>query len=217
MSQERPSNWNLPNVLTVVRIVLVPLYGWLLLTRGDSDELGGDAGMRVWAAAVFVVAILTDKADGDIARARGIVTDFGKLMDPIADKALTGMAFVGLSIVGDLWWWVTIVILGREWAITLMRLWVKKYGVVPASKGGKIKTTLQALAIIGLTLPTTMLSGRWETPGQILWWVAAGLMAAALVFTVVTGLQYVGQILQVRRDGMTAGPTARPGTAEQGG
>lgn len=208
------SNWNVPNVLTVIRILLVPLFGWLLLTRGDSDSLGGDASMRIWAAIVFAIAIATDKLDGDIARARGIVTDFGKLMDPIADKALTGMAFIGLSIIGDLWWWVTVLILGREWAITFLRLWVRKYGVVPASQGGKIKTTLQALAIEGLVLPFLMLDGSWETVGVVLWWIAVVLMAAALVFTIVTGVQYVGQILQVRRDGM-AGEDAARGDARE--
>src|SRR5580765_6347276 len=117
------TNWNLPNALTTLRILMVPIFGWLLLT----DD-GQDTTYRIWAFIVFTLAILTDRIDGDIARRRNMVTDFGKLMDPIADKALTGMAFVGLSIIGELWWWVTIVVLGRELGITLMRFWIIKYG-----------------------------------------------------------------------------------------
>ena len=149
------NNWNLPNALTTLRIVLVPLFGWLLLV----DD-GQDATYRVWAFVVFTLAILTDRIDGEIARARNLVTDFGKLMDPIADKALTGMAFIGLSIIGELWWWVTIVVLAREWGITLMRFWIIKYGVMPASRGGKIKTTLQAVALCGADPPAARPRGQ---------------------------------------------------------
>src|SRR5580765_6507082 len=130
----KPSNWNLPNALTTLRIVLVPVFGWLLLREG-----GDDVTSRWWAAAVFIAAIATDRIDGDIARKRNLVTDFGKLMDPIADKALTGMAFIGLSIIGELWWWVTILVLAREWFITGLRFWVIRYGIISASKGGKLK------------------------------------------------------------------------------
>jgi CDP-diacylglycerol---glycerol-3-phosphate 3-phosphatidyltransferase len=195
-AQASPTNWNLPNALTTLRILLVPLFGWLLLWHG-----GESTGLRIWAFVVFTVAILTDRADGDIARRRNLVTDFGKLMDPIADKALTGMAFVGLSIIGDLWWWVTLVVLGREWGITVMRFWVIKYGIMPASRGGKIKTTLQAVALCALILPLRELDGAWDIVGDTLWWLAVIVMAAAVVITVVTGLDYVRDATKLRREG----------------
>ncbi len=198
-ASEPVNNWNLPNALTTLRILLVPLFAWLLLMHD-----GQDASLRVWAFVVFTLAILTDRIDGDIARRRNMVTDFGKLMDPIADKALTGMAFVGLSIIGDLWWWVTLVVLGREWGITLMRFWIIKYGVMPASRGGKIKTTLQAVALCGLILPLRDLDGAWGTVGDTLWWAAAVVMAAAVVVTVLTGLDYVREAQKLRREGQAA-------------
>jgi len=194
-----PSNWNLPNALTTLRIVLVPLFGWLLLYDG-----GQSTAFRIWAFVVFLAAILTDKIDGDIARKRNLVTDFGKLMDPIADKALTGMAFVGLSIIGELWWWVTIIVLGREWGVTLMRFWVIRYGVMPASRGGKIKTTLQAVALCGFILPLRSFTGVLGTIGDVLWWAAVVVMVAAVVVTMVTGYEYVRDALKLRRDGMRA-------------
>jgi CDP-diacylglycerol--glycerol-3-phosphate 3-phosphatidyltransferase len=195
----KPSNWNLPNALTTLRIVLVPLFGWLLLMDGGQNSV-----LRIWAFVVFLVAILTDRIDGDIARRRNMVTDFGKLMDPIADKALTGMAFVGLSIIGELWWWVTIVVLGREWGITVLRFWVIRYGVMPASRGGKLKTTLQAVALSGFILPLRDLNGRWHAIGLGLWWVAVVVMAAAVVTTLVTGAEYVRDALRLRREGQAA-------------
>jgi CDP-diacylglycerol---glycerol-3-phosphate 3-phosphatidyltransferase len=192
----RPSNWNLANGLTTLRIVLVPLFGWLLLRDG-----GDDYASRWWATVVFIAAIMTDHIDGELARRRNVVTDFGKIMDPIADKALTGMAFVGLSVIGELWWWVTVLVLAREWGITLLRFWVIKYGVIPASRGGKIKTALQGFALGGLIAPLHMLSGPWETLGNVLWWVSAGLMAAAVVVTLVTGADYVREAARLRREG----------------
>ncbi len=194
-----PTNWNLPNALTALRILLVPLFGWLLLI----DD-GHDNGLRLWAFGVFLAAILTDKIDGEIARKRNLVTDFGKLMDPIADKALTGMAFVGLSAIGELWWWVTILVLSREWGITFMRFWVIKYGVMPASRGGKIKTALQAVALCGLILPLRELDGALGDVGVVLWWMAVGVMAAAVALTIVTGLDYVHQAVKLRRRGHEA-------------
>jgi CDP-diacylglycerol--glycerol-3-phosphate 3-phosphatidyltransferase len=190
------SNWNAPNALTLLRIVLVPLFGWLLLVEGGDDE-----SMRVWAFAIFLIAIITDKVDGELARRRDSVTDFGKLMDPIADKALTGMAFIGLSIIDELWWWVTVVVLGREWSITLLRFWIIRYGVMPASRGGKLKTTLQAIALCGFILPLKMLDGVLGTLGEALWWAAAAVMAAAVVVTVVTGFDYLKEALRIRREG----------------
>jgi CDP-diacylglycerol--glycerol-3-phosphate 3-phosphatidyltransferase len=198
-----PSSWNLPNGLTTVRILLVPLLGWLLLTSG-----GNDPWLRTWAAVIFAVAILTDRYDGEIARRNNLVTDFGKLMDPIADKALTGMAFVGLSVIGELWWWVTVVVLAREMLVTLLRLWVIRRGVIPASMGGKIKTSLQALALFGLILPFRMMSGGWHSIGHALWWAAVVLMALAVAVTLATGVDYVGRVLRMRR--MTSTGPGRP-------
>jgi CDP-diacylglycerol--glycerol-3-phosphate 3-phosphatidyltransferase len=187
-----PSNLNIANALTVLRIVGVPVFGWLLLS-----ESGDDVGFRVWAFVAFILLMITDRIDGDIARSRGLVTNFGKLADPIADKALTGMAFVGLSIIGVLWWWVTVVLLVREWGITLMRFVVKKYGVMPASQGGRIKTTLQAVAIGGYLLPLEI----WDnTFSQVLRWATHVTMAAALAITLVTAVQYVRDAVVMRRE-----------------
>lgn len=178
------SNWNIANVLTMARIALVPFFGWFLLARD-----GTDAGFRLAAFAVFFVASVTDRIDGDLARSRGLVTDFGKMMDPIADKALMGMALIGLSLIDRLPWWVTVVILAREVGITLLRLWVIRYGVLPASRGGKIKTFLQAIAIGLFVLP-------YAGAFVVIAWI---VMIVALVVTVVTGVDYVGRAIALRR------------------
>jgi CDP-diacylglycerol--glycerol-3-phosphate 3-phosphatidyltransferase len=191
-----PSNLNIANALTVLRIVGVPVFGWLLLSEG-----GDDVGFRIWSWVAFMLLMVTDRIDGDIARSRGLVTNFGKLADPIADKALTGMAFVGLSIIGVLWWGVTIVLLVREWGITLMRFVVKKYGVMPASQGGRIKTTLQAVAIGGYLLPFEI----WDnTISHVLRWLTHVTMAAALAITLVTAAQYVRDAIVMRREQKSA-------------
>ena len=192
---ERPdargvSNWNIANALTGVRILLVPLFVVLLLI----DEGRGD-GFRWSATAVFVLASVTDRLDGDLARSRGLVTDLGKVMDPIADKALVGSALIGLSMIGELWWWVTIVILAREAFITLLRFAVIRHGVMPASHGGKLKTTLQ---VIGITILVAPLAD---------WMHAVGLavMLAAVVVTVGTGIDYVLRAIRLRRDAQSKG------------
>lgn len=195
-----PSPWNLPNALTTLRIALVPVLGILLLA-----DAGHDSSLRIWAFVVFTVAILTDRYDGALARNRGLVTDVGAVLDPIADKALTGMAFIGLSLIGELWWWVTVVVLAREWFITALRFWVIRYGVIPASKGGKVKTTLQAFALMGFILPFRHLHGSWHEVGLVCWWVAVALMAAAVVVTVVTGVDYVGRAWRLRSRGRERG------------
>ncbi|MGH3473105.1 MAG: CDP-diacylglycerol--glycerol-3-phosphate 3-phosphatidyltransferase [Nocardioidaceae bacterium] len=194
------SNWNVPNALTMLRILLVPVFGWLLLYDGGHNN-----SYRLLAFVVFFVAMTTDRVDGDIARKHNLVTDFGKLMDPIADKALTGMAFIGLSIIGELWWWVTIVVLGREWLITLLRFWVIRYGVIAASRGGKIKTMAQALALTGLILPFRDLGGGWHPLGLAVWWAAVLVMAFAVVITVATGVDYVRAALRLRAAGQAHG------------
>jgi CDP-diacylglycerol--glycerol-3-phosphate 3-phosphatidyltransferase len=145
--------------------------------------------------------MITDKVDGDIARSRNLVTNFGKIADPIADKALTGMAFVGLSILGELWWWVTIAVLVREIGVTLLRLWVIRYGVMAAGSGGKLKTLLQTFALGFFILPIKLLQDDWGVVGDVLWAVAVLLMVAAVAVTLVTGVDYVVKALAVRRDG----------------
>ena len=190
-------NWNLPNILTTVRILLVPFFVWLLVAGGPAGE--DSFGMRWTAFAVFAVAMYTDKLDGDIARARGLVTTFGKIADPIADKLLTGAAFIVLSVLGELWWWVTLLILLREWGITLMRFVVLRYGVMPASRGGKLKTVLQAGALLLMLAPLTPLLGGWYP------WIGWTVMGAALGVTLVTGADYVLKAARLRRDALDGG------------
>jgi CDP-diacylglycerol--glycerol-3-phosphate 3-phosphatidyltransferase len=175
---------NLPNAHTMLRLAVVPVFAVLLVQDGGLDDAD-----RYWAALVFGLAILTDRYDGMIARRTGQVTEFGKLADPIADKALTGTALIGLSVLELLPWWVTVAILVREVAITLLRFWVIRDGVIAASRGGKAKTVVQSLAIGLYILPLTGLlaSARW--------W----LMAAAVLLTLVTGIDYVYRALALRR------------------
>jgi CDP-diacylglycerol--glycerol-3-phosphate 3-phosphatidyltransferase len=182
-------NWNLPNAITVVRILMAPLFFWLLLA-----DAGADGPMRWWAAVVFVVAISTDGLDGWLARSRGLVTDLGKILDPIADKLLTSGALVCLSILGELWWWVTIVIVVREVGITVWRFIELGRGtVVPASSGGKLKTLMQSIAI------TLALAPLWTIVGDWIFWVNWTAMAIALVLTVWSGLLYVREAFQLAR------------------
>jgi CDP-diacylglycerol--glycerol-3-phosphate 3-phosphatidyltransferase len=178
------SAWNVANALTLLRLLLVPVFGWLLLAQD-----GRNGTLRALAAAAFAVAVVTDRIDGELARRRGLVTDVGKIADPIADKALMGMALVGLSVLGELAWWVTVVVLVREIGITLLRFVVIKHGVMPASRGGKAKTVLQALAVTLFLLP---LPAAWRP-------VAAAVLAVAVTLTVVTGLDYVLQAWRLVR------------------
>ena len=167
----KPSNWNLPNVLTSLRILFIPVFVWLVL-----------AEHQWWAFGLFAVLMATDKLDGDIARARGLITDFGKIADPIADKALMTAALVSLNIIGVLPIWITVVILVREFGITLWRMWMLRNGkVVPASKGGKLKTVLQALAVALYLCP---LPSWMDIPSYV-------VMLVAVAVTVVTCVQYL--------------------------
>jgi CDP-diacylglycerol--glycerol-3-phosphate 3-phosphatidyltransferase len=183
------SAWNIANGLTVLRLLLVPVFA-LVLVHGD----GHDTGWRIGAWAVFAVASITDRFDGELARKRGLVTEFGKLADPIADKALVGTALVGLSSLGDLAWWVTVVMLVREVGVTLLRFWVIRHGVIAASRGGKVKTLLQAVAIGLYVLP---LSGWLHI-------VAVVVMGAAIVLALITGGDYVARAVRLRRRGRAA-------------
>lgn len=179
------STGNVANIITVVRIFLAPVFIWLLFA--DNHELGV---LRYIAAALFILAIVTDSVDGLLARRQNLVTDFGKILDPIADKVLIGGALVTLSILGELWWWVTIVILVREFGITAFRLAVVRKRVIPASRGGKLKTIIQAIAISFYLVPVWLLLGGW------MHWFNAALMGIALVFTVVTGIEYLVKAYQ---------------------
>lgn len=190
----RTSNWNVPNLLTTLRIVLVPFFGWALLHHG------GDENAWRWVAyGIFAVAMFTDKIDGDLARKHGLITDFGKIADPIADKAITGMAFIGLSVIGELWWWVTIIVLVREWGVTLARLSIAKHVVMAANPSGKAKTMAQGLALGGFVAPFKHLSGGWNLPGDVVWWGAAVLMGLAFVLTLTSGAEFVRDVLRHAR------------------
>jgi CDP-diacylglycerol--glycerol-3-phosphate 3-phosphatidyltransferase len=190
----RSANWNVPNAITVVRIVMAPVFFWLLLA-----DAGADGAMRWWAAVFFVVAISTDWVDGWIARRNGLVTDLGKILDPIADKLLTSGALVCLSILGELPWWVTAIIVVREVGITVWRLVELRRGnVVPASSGGKLKTIVQSIAISFALVPL------WTVLGEWIHWVNGILMTAAVILTVWSGLLYVRdavRLARVMRDG----------------
>ncbi|MER7483329.1 CDP-diacylglycerol--glycerol-3-phosphate 3-phosphatidyltransferase [Streptomyces sp. NPDC126510] len=181
------SVWNIANLLTMLRLLLVPAFVALMLADG-----GYDPAWRAFAWAAFAIAMITDLFDGHLARTYNLVTDFGKIADPIADKAIMGAALICLSALGDLPWWVTGVILGRELGITLLRFLVIRYGVIPASRGGKLKTLTQGVAVGMYVLPLT----GWLA--TLRWWV----MAAAVVLTVVTGLDYVKQAIVLRRQGI---------------
>lgn len=174
------STGNVANIVTVARILLAPLFIWLLFA--DNHEFGP---LRYIAAALFILAIVTDSVDGLLARRQNLVTDLGKILDPIADKVLIGGALVVLSLLGELWWWVTIVILVREFGITAFRLAVVRRRVIPASRGGKLKTIVQAVAISFYLVPLWLFLGEW------MHWFNAVLMGVALVFTVVTGADYL--------------------------
>ena len=192
--------FNIANVLTMLRIALVPLFVWFLLldAQGSLNEAFGggleaqNGGWRWAAAGLFAVAMITDKIDGDLARARNLVTDFGKIADPIADKLLIGSGLIMLSLLSELPWWVTLVILVRELGITLLRMVMLRTQVMPASRGGKLKTVLQTAGLQLMLLPLVVIAG-WLANAAF--WI----MIAALVVTVVTGIDYVINAVKLRR------------------
>jgi CDP-diacylglycerol--glycerol-3-phosphate 3-phosphatidyltransferase len=188
-----PGLVNIANALTMLRLVLVPVCVALLVEGGT--------GFRVAAFAAFAVASLTDLLDGELARRRNLITDFGKIADPIADKALTGSALVTLSALGQLAWWVTIVILVRELAVTALRFWVIRRGVIAASRGGKLKTLLQVVAISLYILP-----GGFTLVREV-------FMGAALVATVVTGVDYTARAIRLHRAVPHTAAAAHPAPA----
>lgn len=172
---------NLANVLTGLRLVMVPIFLFALFYGG-----GHVTSARIVAWAIFAVACFTDRLDGQLARNYGMATEFGAFVDPIADKALIGSALIGLSMLHELPWWVTILILAREVAVTILRLSVIRRGVIPASWGGKVKTLTQAVAIGLFILP---LSG-------VLHVCAVVVMSLAIVLTVITGIDYVASAVR---------------------
>jgi CDP-diacylglycerol--glycerol-3-phosphate 3-phosphatidyltransferase len=172
---------NLPNALTLGRLLVVPFFALLLLVDGTSD------GARLLAAGLFGLACLTDVVDGHLARSRGQVTDFGIMADPIADKALVGTALVGLSLLGALPWWATLVVLGREVAVTAMRSALARHGMIPASRGGKLKALSQNIAVTLYLLPLDGLAADLRVPALLV----------AVAATVLTGLDYARQGLRL--------------------
>lgn len=184
------STGNLANIITVVRILLAPVFILLLVLDG-----GADGPLRIAAAALFIVAIATDSLDGHLARSRNLITDLGILLDPIADKILTGSALIMLAVLAELPVWVVVLILVREWGITLFRFAMLRDRVIPASRGGKLKTVAQAVAIGFALVPLASWWGEWVN------WLNGGLMVAAVVLTVVTGLDYLWQAWRHDRTG----------------
>lgn len=187
--------WNIANILTMVRCALVPVF--VVLAAMYPGSVGG----RILVTAVFVIAMLTDLADGHLARSRNLITDFGKIMDPIADKAMTGAALVMLSVWDYVPWWMTILILVREFGITIMRFTILKYGALPANWAGKAKTVMQTIAITFCLLPLEL----WWEPAR---WIGLALVLIAVVLTVWSGLVNLKDGLRLRREAL-AGPDAR--------
>ena len=188
--ETKASDGNLANLITIARILLAPVFIWLVLIDG-----GQNVTLRWVATVLFVLAIATDGVDGQIARRRNLVTNVGILLDPIADKVLTGGALVSLSIIGELPWWVTILVLVREIGITVFRFSVLRDRVIPASRGGKIKTVAQSVAISAALAPFAGTAVALGAPGAVPWIVGADvvLMSIAVVLTVLTGLDYLLQ------------------------
>jgi CDP-diacylglycerol--glycerol-3-phosphate 3-phosphatidyltransferase len=182
----------LPNALTVLRLVLVPVFVVLMFL-----EPGTGLGWRLAATVAFGLAILTDFFDGRLARRYGLVSDFGKIWDPIADKALTGAAFIVLSILGELPWWITVPILVREWGITWMRVVMLKYAVMAAAPAGKLKTLLQAFALL-VFLPYPIMETL--APAPVWYYLGWALMWAAFALTLITGVMYVLDALRLKRE-----------------
>ncbi|MBE3205481.1 MULTISPECIES: CDP-alcohol phosphatidyltransferase family protein [Parafrankia] len=197
--EPKPPVLNIANVLTIIRLVLVPVFVGFLFAGPDTD------GWRYAAFAAYAVAAVTDQIDGTIARRRGLITDFGILVDPIADKALTGAALVSLSLLDELPWAVTVLVAVREIGVTLLRLWVIRFGVIAASRGGKAKTLLLNISLGLYVLP---LDGFAATGRAV-------ILSCGVIVAMVTGADYVYRALALRRragdgTGASAAAGARP-------
>ncbi|WP_028822073.1 CDP-diacylglycerol--glycerol-3-phosphate 3-phosphatidyltransferase [Propionimicrobium lymphophilum] len=204
-NESRPKlgfKWNVPNILTLLRIALVPVFLIVFLAH-PHDQV-----WRFWSTVVFAVAILTDLFDGKIARKYNLITNFGKIWDSIADKALTGVGFIVLSIVDELPWWMTVIILLREWGITAMRFVILKYGVMAANRGGKLKTVIQSVALIMFLLGLPALGAWWCAPKWIAMWIA-------FLLTVYTGAEYIFEAARLRKAALKAGHPVDISTVEQ--
>ena len=172
---------NLPNALTIFRILALPFCAYALFKNGGDDD-----SWRIIAFTLFFIVGLSDILDGKIARFRNQITEFGKLLDPIADKAMLATASIGASILGMLSWWVTAIFLIREVAVTILRFAVIKKGVIPASKGAKVKTFFQSFGVGFYILP---LPSYLNLPRDI-------FMAVAIYLTISTGVTYFRKALK---------------------
>ena len=172
---------NLPNALTIFRILALPFCAYALFKNGGDDD-----SWRIIAFTLFFIVGLSDILDGKIARSRNQITEFGKLLDPIADKAMLATASIGASILGMLSWWVTVIFLIREVAVTILRFAVIKKGVIPASKGAKVKTFFQSFGVGFYILP---LPSYLNLPRDI-------FMAVAIYLTISTGVTYFRKALK---------------------
>ncbi|MEY9257329.1 CDP-diacylglycerol--glycerol-3-phosphate 3-phosphatidyltransferase [Brevibacterium epidermidis] len=199
-----PSPWNVPNALTVLRILMVPLFLVFLLADG-----GNDVTLRWWALVVFLLAMFTDFVDGYLARRNNLITNFGKIADPIADKSLMAAALIGLAIIVELPWWVPVIILVREFGITVLRFFMIRIAVMPASRGGKIKTVLQTAAIALFLLIFPLSDVVAPVVYTILLVIAWIIMTAAIVVTIVTGVDYCVQAAKLYKDAKTGGNAQR--------
>lgn len=184
--------WNIANILTMIRCVMVPLF--VVVAVMEHHSVPG----RLVVTAIFVIAMVTDYLDGHLARSRNLVTDFGKIVDPIADKAMTGAAFVMLSVWDYVPWWMTVLILLREFGITLMRFTILKYGALPATMAGKAKTMMQSIAITVCLLPLEL----WWPPAR---WIGLALVTVAFVLTIWSGLVNLRDGLRLRREALARG------------
>ena len=194
----------MPNALTVLRILMVPLFLVFLLADG-----GNDVTLRWWALVVFLVAMFTDFVDGYLARRNNLITNFGKIADPIADKSLMAAALIGLAIIVELPWWVPVIILVREFGITVLRFFMIRIAVMPASRGGKIKTVLQTAAIALFLLIFPLSDVVAPVVYTILLVIAWIIMTAAIVVTIVTGVDYCAQAAKLYKDAKTGGNAQR--------
>lgn len=188
VNTKKPPVWNIANVLTILRLALVPAFVWAFWEPTVSGHW--------WAAGIFAFAAATDKLDGHLARSRGLITDFGKLADSIADKALVGAALIMLSMHDYLPWWITIVMLARELFITLMRMYMTKHEVMAAGKGGKIKMVLQSFFIMGFLIPwDTFLP---DTLATIMFYATWVLVVLALIVSIGSAIQYVRDAIRIK-------------------
>ncbi|PMC75017.1 MULTISPECIES: CDP-diacylglycerol--glycerol-3-phosphate 3-phosphatidyltransferase [unclassified Brachybacterium] len=184
--------WNIANILTMLRCAMVPVFVWLAVVHAES------VGGRLLVTAVFLVAMATDALDGHLARSRNLITDFGKIVDPIADKAITGAAFIMLSVWDYIPWWMTILILVREFGITIMRFTILSHGALPANWAGKLKTVFQTMAITFCLLPFEL----WWPPA---YWIGWTLVLIAVILTVWSGLVNLKDGLRLRREALAGG------------